>query len=147
MALHQSDWATGRKQAPVSREARGVVVERFTFTVSDDLAANDIIELAVLPAYHFPVDAVMVTDAMGTGVTFDVGIMSGDVGEDDGARTSGDELFDGTNVENAAVTRMSKADGFTLASANADRSIGLKVLGAGITAAGQEITLVLSYAQ
>lgn len=146
MAIKQSLWALGRKQAPVSREARGVVVERFTFTVDEDLAQNDIIELAVLPAYHFPVDAVLVTGAMGASVTFDIGLMSGAVGDPSGSRTCGDELFDGLDVASAKVSRPTAAAAFAVQPANQDRSIGVKA-NAGVTASGQTVTLILTYAQ
>lgn len=146
MAIQQSDWATGKKQAPVSREANGVVVERFTFTVDKNVASGDIIELAVLPAYHFPVDAVLVSGAMGGTVTADVGIMSGTVGDPDITRTCGDELYDGTSVASAAVTRPTIADAFTIQPANQDRSIGF-LANDNITGTGQKITLVLTYAQ
>lgn len=146
MAIKHSAWANGQKAAPVSREANGLVVERFTFTITEDLASGDIVELAVLPAYHYPVDAVLVSGALGASVTVDIGIMSGDVGSPDSNRTSGDELFDGLDVAAAAVTRLEEAGAFSIQSTDRDRSIGLKV-NAAVTASNQEITLVLTYAQ
>ena len=147
MALHQSAWALGQLQLPVSAESRGTVTERFNFIVNEDIADGDIIELAGLPAYHFPVNAVLITPALGAGVTADLGIMSGKFGEADDARTSGDELYDGVDVAAAAVTRMTLASGFLIAQANDHRGIGLKILGDDVAAAGQEITLILSYVQ
>jgi hypothetical protein len=146
MAIKQSAWATGQKQAPFSREANGVVVERFTYTINADLAIGDIIELGVLPAYHFPVDAVLVTGAMGTSDTADVGIMSGTVGDAISVRTCGAELFDDLDVATAKVSRPSAASAFAIQPANVDRSIGFKA-NTEITAAGQIVTLVLTYAQ
>lgn len=147
MALFQSKWGNGKKAAAVSREARGVVVERFEYEIDEDLAIGDEIEIGRLPAYHFPVDAVLINEALGASVTVDVGIMSGDAGANDAARTVGDELFDGTAVTNAAVTRMSKAAGFQIAATDADRGIGAIIAGAGVTASGQKLTLILTYAQ
>lgn len=146
MPAKQSDWATGRKQAPVSREARGVVTERYEITVDEDLSANDILELAILPAYHKVVDAILITDAMGTGITVDVGIMSGDVGDPDDSRTSGNELFDDTDVAAAGVTRATKASAFDVSPSGSHRSIGVKVSGA-VTASDQKVALVLSTVQ
>lgn len=140
MPIVQSPWGALRKQAPVSAEAGGVVAEKYKFVVTADLAANDIIELAVLPAYHTIVDAILVTDETGT-ATFDVGIMSGILGSPDQARTCGNELFAG--AADASVVRMTKAAGFRIVPIEGDRAIGLKVLGAGITQAGQVIELVL----
>lgn len=140
MALVQSAWALGQKQAPVSREAGGVVCERYTFTVTSNLADGDIIELGILPAYHTVVDAVLVVDEAGT-ATYDVGIMSGVVGDPSSSRTCGNEFFAG--AADATTTRITKAAGLRLASSGSDRSVGVKVVGAGITAANQVIDLIL----
>lgn len=140
MALFQSKWGTGLKQAPVSGEAGGVVCERYSFTISADVAANDIIELGILPAYHTVVDAILIVDEAGT-ATYDVGIMSGVVGDPSASRTCGNELFAG--AADASAVRMSKVAGFRIVPTGSDRSIGVKVLGAGITAASQVIDLLL----
>jgi hypothetical protein len=140
MSIVQSPWGAARKQAPVSREAGGVVAEKYKFVITQDLADGDIIELAVLPAYHTIVDAILVTDETGT-ATFDVGVMSGVVGSPDQARTCGNELFAG--AADASVVRMTKAAGFRITPIEGDRSIGLKVVGAGITQAGQVVELIL----
>lgn len=144
MAIVQSRWGAGQKIAPVSREAGGAVVEKYEFVVTADLASTDIVELGVLPSYHTVVDAVLLTGDLGSGVTVDVGIMSGTVGSTDTARTSGNQLFG--SAANNTVVRMSKADGFRIAPVEADRSIGLKVSGA-VTASDQLVTLVLTTKQ
>lgn len=140
MALVQSAWALGQKQAPVSREAGGVVCERYTFTVTSNLAAGDIIELGILPAYHTVVDAVLVVDEAGL-ATYDVGIMSGVVGDPSSSRTCGKEFF--AAAADATTTRITNAAGLRLAPSGSDRSVGVKVVGAGITAANQVIDLIL----
>lgn len=144
MAIVQSKWASGLRQAPVAAYAGVVVCEHYEFTLTADMASTDILELGVLPAYNSVVDAVLITDNLGAGVTVDVGIMSGVKGDPDPARTSGNQLF--AAAANNAVVRMSKAEGFRIAPVDADRSIGLKVSGA-VTASGQKITLVLSTKQ
>lgn len=140
MAIVQSDWAIGRKQAPVSEEAGGVVAEKYKFTIKADLALNDIIELAILPAYHTIVDAIFICDEVGT-ATFNVGIMSGTVGSTDPARTSGTELF--IAATDATVARTVNPAAFRVTPIDSDRSIGVKVLTAGITQTSQVIELVL----
>lgn len=146
MAIVQSPWGALRRQAPVSGEAATVKTERFTYTVpvGVTLLANDIIELAVLPAYHTVVDAIVVIDEAGT-ATYDVGLMSGIPGDTDQARTAGNELFAG--AADASTTRMSKTAGFRIVPTQGDRSIGVKVLGASVVGAGQVIDLVLSTKQ
>lgn len=140
MAIVQSAWAEGRKVAPISREAGGVVAEKYSFTITKDMAAGDIIELGILPAYHTVVDAVLITDEIGI-ATIDVGIMSSTVGDPAQNRTSGNELFAG--AADAGAVRMSKVAGFRIAPVEADRSIGLKLVGAGVTASGQVVELLL----
>lgn len=146
MAIVQSPWGALRRQTSVSGEAGAVKTERFTFTVPAGLTllANDIIELCVLPAYHTVVDAILVIDEAGT-ATYDVGLMSGTPGDTDQARTAGNELFAG--AADASATRMTKSAGFRIAPVQADRSIGVKVLGASVVGAGQVIDLVLSIKQ
>lgn len=142
MAIVQSPWGALRKQAPVSSESGTVKCERYTYTVPAGvtLAAGDIIELAVLPAYHTVVDATLVADETGT-ATFDVGIMSGILGNPDQARTCGNELFAG--AADATANRMTKIGGFRIAPIEGDRAIGVKVVGASIVGAGQVIDLLL----
>lgn len=146
MAIIQSDWGAGRKIASVAAEAGVTISERFTYTVpaGTTIADGDIIELAILPAYHTVTDAILVLDEAGT-ATYDVGIMSGTPGDPSASRTSGNEYFAG--AADAAVTRMTKAAGFRVAPIAGDRSIGLKVTGAAITGAGQVLDLVLFYKQ
>ena len=142
MTIIQSDYAKGRKSAPTSREARGVVVERFEFDVTGNVGTTDVIEFAVLPAYHVIVDAILIPEGDFSAVTADIGIMSGAVGDDDPNRTSGDELYDGV-----ALTQLVRAtSGLTLDAAGSDRSIGVKFSGT-VTADSQKLTLILFTAQ
>ena len=147
MTIKQSAWAAGRKVAAVSGCAGEVVSQKFEFTVNENLAIGDIVEIGVLPAEHDVADMVAVVDAMGAGVTVDVGIMSGDYGDTDQSRTSANEFFAGADVAAATVARMASATGFRLDSGRKDRSIGVKIGGAGVTASGQVITLEVMYRQ
>ena len=142
----QSEWAIGRTQTPTSREAGGVVAQRFEATIDANMDVGDIVELAVLPAYHTVVDAILDTDALGAGVNVDVGIMSGAVGDTGGTRTCGNELFSAQAASAAAVVRASKSSAFTIAPAGADRSIGVKV-SAAVTAGSKKIALTLLMVQ
>lgn len=143
MAIKQSDYAAGVKTVPVPDCAGEVAVARFEYVIGADLAVDDIIELGVLPAHCVPVDAIFYADEAGT-ATYNVGLMSGDVGSEDAGRTSGAELFSG--AADATFTRLSLIGGLRLAASDKDRSIGVKVQTAGITAADQKVTLVLQYA-
>lgn len=143
MAIKQSDWASGRRVTATSGEAGEVMCERFTYIITSNLSAGDIIEMGPLPAFAIPVDATLVSDELGT-VTLDAGIMSGDFGSADQSRTCGAELF--SAAADASAVRMSLPGGFRLTSVDKDRGIGVKVSSA-ITAAGQRIDLLLYFRQ
>lgn len=143
MAIKQSDWAYGRRVASVCGEAGEVVCERYSYVITSNLAAGDIIEMGPLPAFAFPVDATLVTDELGA-VTIDAGIMSGEFGSQDQSRTCGAELF--SAAADASAVRMSLPGGFRLTPVGKDRGIGVKV-SAAITAANQRIDLLVHYRQ
>lgn len=143
MAIKQSDWAYGRRVAAVGDEAGDVICERYSYVITSNLAAGDIIEMGPLPAFSFPVDAVLVTDELGDS-TIDAGIMSGEFGSSDQSRTCGAELF--SAAADASVVRMSLPGVFRLTPVDKDRGIGVKV-SAAITAANQRIDLLLYYRQ
>lgn len=116
------------------------------------LAVGDIIELGILPAYNTITDATLVADDLDTGgsatMAFDVGVMSGDVGDKVSVRTSGAQLFAASNVGQAGgVARTTLATAFTIAATDKDRSIGVKITAAAATqAAGAKLRLLLKYA-
>lgn len=143
MALLLTDYGIRRKQIPVSGEAGGVVCERFELTLTPALAASitsaEIIELAGLPARHTIVDATLDTDELGA-VTVSAGLISGEFGKKDDARTMGTELFNG--AADASIVRMSLQTGFRIAPSDLDRGIGLKFSGT-VTPAGQKVALIL----
>lgn len=152
MAILQSLWATSQRAVPYADTSGDDVSQLFEFALpSTALAANDIIELGVLPANHSVTDAVLVSDDLDSGgapaIVLDVGIMSGDVGDNVSARTCGNELFSGSNVGQAGgVARATQVSAFTIASANDHRSIGVKVTtAAAAQTAGAKIRLMLTY--
>ena len=142
MTIKQSNWAKGINVTTTSDCSGEVVHEKFTFTVSADLASTDFVELGVLPAFCTVVDAILDTGNLGAGVTVTAGIMSGVVGDKDVARTSGSELFNA--AANNAIVRPSASSAFNIAPVDKDRSIGVKVSGA-VTAANQVIALNVFY--
>lgn len=143
MAIVKSDWATGQHTVPLNGVAGVVHFQRFEFVVNDDLAAGDIIELAVLPAGSTVVDALLSVGDTAT-ATVGVGIMSGHVGEDDDNRTAGTELF--AAAEANTVSRAEAATAFTIKPVDRDRSIGAEV-SEEVTASGQLVVLNLFYKQ
>jgi hypothetical protein len=157
MALFRGKWAKRQKQLPHSREACGVVTERFEFDLSElggvALQAGDVIELAGLPARHTVTDYILDNGDLDTNGTptldVDIGIMTGEFGEDDAARTAGAEFFDdSTALQDPGLVRGSNSAGFRIDPADNDRGIGVLINVAPATQpANGVIALILSTKQ
>lgn len=154
MAQYQGPAVTGKQVIPMDAVANVVLTERFSFVTTAPLAAGDIIEIGQLGPYCHVGDAILMTDDLDTNgtplVTLDVGIMSGLPGVIDAGRTCGNELFAADVVGRAGgISRMTKIEGFRIATTEEYRSIGVKVVAAPATpvASGSRITLQLSYYQ
>lgn len=146
MALIRGDYARGLKALPCGDSAGEVICERFSIVIpaGTNPAVNDVIEIAGLPAFHSIVDATVVVDNLAT-TALDIGLVSGTFGENNGARTCGNELFAAQAAASQLSARMSKVVGFRMAPYAVDIGIGLKVLTAGFTGSGQVIDLILYY--
>lgn len=150
MAIILSKHADGNRAVVTPECAGEVVANHYEFDITGvALAANDIIDLGILPAYCTVVDAILISDDLDTNgaptLACDVGVMSGEIGSKDVARTCGNELFAASNVGQAGgVARPTKKEAFRIASAGIDRSIGLKITTAAATqAAAGKISLLL----
>lgn len=129
----QSQIAKGSQPVASAFEAGTVVATRVTHTLTAAPTANDVLELAVLPARHRIVDIRL--DTTGTITINKTGIMSGDVGSKDGARTVGDALI---------TSGAANADARALAPTEADRSIGCLLTSA---TPGAVVSATILYAQ
>lgn len=152
MTILQSLWATSQRNTPYGDCAGDEVCELFEYALpAAALNIGDIIELGVLPAFHAPSDAILVCDDLDSNGTaalvFDVGLMSGDVGDAVSARTCGNELFAASTTGQAGgVARATLASAFTIASTDNHRSIGVKITTAAATqVAGAKLRLMLKY--
>lgn len=148
MTIFQSDHAKGLYTPAMGYAAGDLMVSRFTYTFSVGAATTDIIELGILPAGTRIVDAGIVTEGTFTGITANIGIMSGTVGSKDTGRTSGSELFSAVNLATATsnIQRLTGVSGILLSPAETDRSIGLVVSGTVSAATSKVVTLLLFYA-
>lgn len=147
MAIIRSAWAKGQKQLPVSGCAGTAVAVNFDVTLTEDVTTGDILEIGGLPTYHQLVDATLVFDAQGAGVTADVGLIDGEYGDDEtaGRALTSDLLFDGAALDGTAAVRMSIPAAFRIASTTSPRGIGL--VPSATIAAGERISLIVFYAQ
>jgi hypothetical protein len=104
------------------------------------LAANDIIDVGIIPANATVVDVILDSDDLDTGgapaLAFDVGIMSGTPGDTVTARTCGAEFFSASTLAQAGgVARSTLKTTFRVAPVGYDRSVGIKITTAAATLA------------
>lgn len=146
MAILQSNYALGVVTVPHAFTAGAVVAYQATFTIptGEDVDTTDIIELAVLPADHKIVDALIIPSGDFDGATADIGIMDGAVGDPDSTRTSDDSIFDGVAL--TALARVTAGTGLLLDTDDEDRSIGV-TFSKKITGAGQKLTIQILMTQ
>lgn len=114
-----------------------------------DLVANNIIDLGILPPGHTVVDAVLVPDDLdtGAGITLDVGILSGTIGDAVSVRTCGTELFSAsTAAQTGTPARISAKSAFTIAASQNARSIGAKIVAAPTGATAGRLRLIVTAA-
>lgn len=152
MAIVKSQHVKGLKQTVRPQTAGAVHVTHFTYDVGvgGALAAGDILEMGIIPPYARIDNAKLVTEGTLTGLTADVGVMTGEVGADlnpDGsARTSGNEFFAAADLT-ARLAATTKPDALLLAPQEYERSVGVKVSAAVPAAAGKRLHLFLYYHQ
>jgi len=140
MAIVQSDVAKGKQTVAYPAYAGHVAVQSVDISSPATLVAGDILEVAVLPALARVVDLTVASDNVG--FSGHVGLMDGEVGSTDTARTCGVEFFANSAIN--GVKRLATASAFRVGSADHDRSIGIRV-NSGTPAAGT-ITLIVTYA-
>ena len=153
MTILHSKYVAGPFRVPAAQWAGDVVAVRYEFAMPVDVVDGDIVELGILPAHHTVFDAWLDSDDIdsGTAMVVDVGLMSGDVGEDfnaDGTtpRTIGEEfLKDLTTGQAGGVVRATLATAFRIVPTDKDRSIGVVVQTAGSAPEVGSIGLTVFY--
>lgn len=152
MAIVKSKWVKGLLQTLRPQTAGATHVTHFVYDVAAEgaLGAGDILELGIIPPYSNITHATLVTEGTLTGLTADVGVMTGEVGSalnpDGSARTSGAEFFDDADLT-VRLASLSKADPLLLSAQEYERSIGVKVSGAVATGSAAKLHLFLFYHQ
>lgn len=153
MPIVKSRWAKDERTWVRPQTHGATHVTHFIYNVGAEgaLAAGDILELGVIPPYARITHATLATEGTFTGLTADIGVMTGEKGADfmpDGvtARTSGNEFYAAVDLT-AALSSLSKKEPLLLAPVEYERSIGVKVSAAVPAAAGKRIHLWLFYHQ
>lgn len=140
----QSEWVTRQRNTATGECAGEEIAQLFEFKFTGAaLAAGDIIELGILPAYNSISGGYLIGD--NTTLAADVGIMSGEVGEKNPARLVGSELFEATAAAAGKVTPITANGAFDIQAEERDRSVGLKVTTGATPTAGQKVKLLLKY--
>ncbi len=146
MAIYALKWSddAGRGNVIVPDCAGDITRNRYELDLASaplkgvTLQVGDIIDLGPLPANYTVMDMTIDSDDLDSNASptlaFDVGIMSGTVGDTASARTCGAEFFSGETVARAGgVARTSLKTAFRVVPTGADRSIGLKITTASAT--------------
>ena len=145
MATFQTRHAL-RQLPAVQAFAAGVTITQifeYDFTTAF-VAAADRIEMGMLPAGAQIVGATVIGSAGLGAVTANVGIMSGEFGSNDNARTVGSQLFSAANV-NAAEANATRAACLGVAPSENHRSIGATLSGNVAAGAGRRLTVAVEY--
>lgn len=145
MALFQSHAAKGKQTPPTGYVAGAKMVAVFNHTFDADFtAASDKLEIGTLPAGAQLLNATLVSGALGA-LTADVGLMSGDAGAKDDARTVGNQIFNDQSV-NATEGNATRAACLAVAPAATHRGIGVTLSGNVAAGTTKTLTLVIEYA-
>lgn len=140
MAFKKSNMALGiGEPAPTSGCAGAVVVQRVIHPLKQPLAAGDVLEIGVLPTFHYLVGARLFVDGVPAASLGDVKLVSGGVNDaDEGRELIGKVILTDGDLND---------DGRLIPAAQFDRGIGIEI-GAAIAAdPAKSIRLDLIYAQ
>lgn len=138
MTLILSKYAKGNEPLSYPSTAGEAVAIRFSHQLAAAPAAGDILELACIPSNCRVADIILDMDDLDSNgaptIIADVGIMSGDFGKEDNARTCGAEFFSGSNLAQAGgVARPTLKTAYRTTASNVDRGIGVKFTTAAAT--------------
>lgn len=143
----QSDFGKGILTPPRPQSAGAIHCAEFKYTFATAFAyATQILEFGILPAFAKIVDATLVPEGVLTGLTADIGLMSGAAGSTATDRTSDDTIFDGVALD-GGLKRAVAITPYLIAPAAYDRSIGFKASGDIAAASTKKLTLLLFYTQ
>lgn len=124
---------------------KSIIDDRLTYvtgsyTVRNGDTTNDVVELGGLPAGSRVVDLIIHHD--GIGGTVDAGILSGEFGKFDNARTCGQEFGAALSTASAGVVRLAR-NTTAVTPGTDDRGWGIKFLAAPTVGKVIEATLVV----
>ena len=151
MALFKSIQVTNKAPIPSVNAATDLVCIFGDYTLAGTEASSDVIEMVPLPAGFCIVDVIVDTADLGTTVTADVGLLSGDY-DATGARTCGATIMTGKALGTTGIYRadvagfartapLSESAGTT--GAPGHRGIGFALTTVSAPTAGAKVRLTL----
>ena len=149
MALFQSAAAKGQEATPSTYQAGIVTTAIYTYTIAANYAtATDKIELGRLPADVQLVAATLIGSNLGGAANAVLGIMSGDPGDPDDARTvlttAGNQIKGATAINNAAFS-VTQAEALAIPRSDKHRAIGVTLSSDVTGGAAKTLTLRIDY--
>lgn len=150
MTIRVSGFSNRNYPVAVADGAGDIVAAQYFYDLpTAQNVTGDIIDIGPLPAGHTVVRAVLVPDDLdsATGITLDVGIMSGAVGDTSNSRTCGAEIFAASTAAQTGtpVTPTIKS-AYTIQAVDYDRSIGVKIASQSTTPVAGRVRLLLDLA-
>lgn len=149
MPIFKGDAAKGLTSTPNPLMAGADYTMRYSMAVPQTgMLVGDILELAYIPPGCRVTNIIIDIDDIdsGTGVVFDVGIMSGKW-QDEGARTCGNEFVSGaTTGQTGGVVSASRKEAYRTAPAAIARSIGVRFSALAQTPVAGQIGITVSVA-
>lgn len=131
MAFYQATQVVNKDPVPSADGATDLITVVGDFTTVAGMVTGEIIEMCALPAGYVPVDLSVAYDASAAAAwTADAGVLSGAYGST-ATRTMGTEAMaaNSTGQGAAGLVRAVKPNIVQLAPTDADRGIGLKIVG------------------
>jgi hypothetical protein len=142
MALFKATQVVNKQQVMVADRASDLIPIFGDFAIPAGFATNDVVEMVPLPAGYVPVDVIVDNAALGTTMTCDVGLLSGDF-DSTGARTCGAQFMTAQAGQTAGIKRMAVAGGGRVAPTTNTRGIGFAFTSVSTPTVGAVVRLTL----
>ena len=123
MALFKATQVVNKLPIMTGDRASDVIAIVGDFAIPAGFASADVVEMVPLPAGYVPVDVTVDNAALGTTMTFDAGVLSGDF-DTGGARTCGAQFMAAQAGQTAGIKRLDVAAGARLAPTTNNRGLG-----------------------
>lgn len=151
MALFKSKQIVAKAPIPSVNAATDLVCIFGDYTMAGTEATSDVIEMVPLPAGFCIVDVIVDTEDLGTTVTANVGLLSGDF-DSTGARTCGATIMSGKALGTAGVYRADVSaysltapisESGSTTGAQGNRGIGFALSSVSTPTAGAKVRMML----